>query len=424
MTTTATRRDVLGLPPLSGRRLFVGSTVVDSLAAGLVFAFLIIYFQRVTDLSLVDIGAALTVGRLLAMPTPPLVGVVIDRIGPRRVVMIGNVVSFAGLVVCAFAAHAPEIVVGQFLSQLGITAYWTASRGLVEIAAAGEARRRWYALLGALRNVGTGFGSAITALFVSFGSPTTLRVVVATSGAAFLLAAILLSRWKPPTTSDGDGAAVGEDSARTPSRGGFRTVVTDADYVLLLGINLTFVLAAMVLPLVVTIYVTDTIGAPAWYAGALVVINTAMVALLNNPIAGFAERFAPGRVIAVASGVNVVGYAVFAAAGALPGGGYVAGAVLALVAIVVYSLAEVVATPPISDLSVSLARPEIAGRYQGVFQLSWNLGMAVAPVLFTALLSAGSTILWLVLGVVSLAAVGGADLLARRTTTRSAVGSA
>ena len=423
--------DRLGLPNLKGQRLLVGSTVVDSLAAGLVFAFLIVYFQRVTDLGLVEIGGALTIGRLAAMPTPPLVGILIDRFGSRRIVMAGNVVSFLGLVVCAFATSSPEIAVGQFLSQLGITAYWTANRGVIELAAAGTDRRRWYALLGALRNLGTGFGTAVTALFVSFGDEFVLRVVVAVSGGAFLVAAVLLGRWQPPSHRPSEVPRKEHDTESEPDDGehdsglrrtGFLTVLRDRDYALLLGINLSFVLAVMVLPLVVTVYTTETIGAPAWFAGALVVLNTLMVALLNNPVAGYAERFDPAKVIAVAAGVVMAGYVAFALAGSI--GSAAPAAVILLIAIVVYTFSEIISTPPINDLSVTLSDPDIAGRYQGAFQLSWNVGMAVSPVLFTAFLSVGPVYLWIMLGACSLAASFGAVALSRRTGYRRRVAAA
>ncbi|MFD0347020.1 hypothetical protein ACFQ0M_15175 [Kitasatospora aburaviensis] len=63
--------------------------------------------------------------------------------------------------------------------------------------------------------------------------------------------------------------------------------------------------------------------------------------------------------------------------------------------------------PYSEELSVALADPGQRGRYLAVYQLSWNLGQAVAPGLLTLLLGHGAAWPWLFLLVVSLTAVPG-----------------
>jgi MFS family permease len=73
-----------------------------------------------------------------------------------------------------------------------------------------------------------------------------------------------------------------------------------------------------------------------------------------------------------------------------------------------------VSTPCREDLSVSLADPAQRGRYLAVYQLSWNVGQAVAPGLLTLLLDRGAAWPWIFLLVLSLAAVPGLLRLGRR----------
>lgn len=49
-----------GLPDLAGKGRFVAANLIDSLGTGLVMAFTVVFFVKTTSLSLVAVGAALT----------------------------------------------------------------------------------------------------------------------------------------------------------------------------------------------------------------------------------------------------------------------------------------------------------------------------------------------------------------------------
>ncbi|MFG2694277.1 hypothetical protein [Kitasatospora sp. NPDC048407] len=103
----------------------------------------------------------------------------------------------------------------------------------------------------------------------------------------------------------------------------------------------------------------------------------------------------------------------------MPGGGapgWVVGGGL-VAAMVVYNLAETVATPGREELSVALAHPARRGRYLAVNQLSWSIGQALAPGLLTLLFVHGPAWPWLFLPAASLAAVPALLRLERPTTT-------
>ncbi|WP_051704097.1 MFS transporter [Glycomyces sp. NRRL B-16210] len=387
----------LGLPDTGGRGNYVASTVIDSLAHGLVFAFLLVYFDRVTDVGLGTIGLALSAGRLAALPVPALIGPLMDRFGSKTIVVAGNVASSAGMVVCAVAADAWHIALAQLLVQTGTNAYWTCSRDLVGIASRGEQRSRWFGLQNALRNIGAGFGAAATAGALAVLGDGGLRGVIVVSAVSFLVAGALLLAWRT-----GDGSAPeaesedGEEAA--PEAVSYLDVFRDRRYMALLGVNFSFVLAAMVLPLLIAIWTIDHVGVGAWWAGALVVLNTAIVALLSTVIVSRTEHRRPHRLVQFASALNAASFALFALALGLPEAAAVAALVVAML---VYTLGEVVGTPYINELTVTLAPATGAGRYHAAFQLSWSLGMATAPALFAALITYGALLPWLFLGAVS-----------------------
>ncbi|MGW6913140.1 MFS transporter [Kitasatospora sp. NPDC054939] len=411
--TTATLsplRDRLGLPDTVGRHRLVGAHLIDSLGTGLVLAFTLVYFARTTGLGIAAIGAAVTTARLLALPTAIGVGPLIDRYGARAVAAAGNVLSALAFGGYLLARQPWQIVLVCLLTQVGHVAYWTSSTGLVVLAAGAGERTRWFALVQTLRNTGMGLGGALGAVLVADGTGG-LRLLVVLNAVSYAVAAFLLATWRPTAAAPEEAAegpaeeaAAPERAERAGERGGYRAVLRDRRYLLLVAINLVFVFGSMILSMLLAVYLTEGLHREAWLAGSLLVLNGVQVALTGNVVAGRLERFRATRVVAAASLVNAVAFGLFALVAAAPGWAVLAGLYAAMF---LYNLAETMATPFREELSVSLADPARRGRYLAVYQLSWNVGQAVAPALLTLLLTRGAALPWLFLLLISVLAVPG-----------------
>ncbi|KJY29283.1 MFS transporter [Streptomyces sp. NRRL S-495] len=400
-TTLPPLRDRLGLPTTAGRNRLVGAHLIDSLGTGLILAFTLVYFARSTGLGIAAIGAAVTTARLLALPTAIGVGPLIDRYGARVVAAGGNALSAVAFGGYLLAGQLWQIVLACLLAQIGHVAYWTSSTGLVVLAAAEGERPRWFALVQTLRNAGMGLGGALGAVLVGDGGTGGLRLLVMLNAASYVVATALLATWRPEPAPAADAPAAAEPAA---APGGYLTVLRDRRYLLLVAVNLTFVFGSMILSMLLAVYITEGLHRQAWVAATLLVLNGLQVVLTGSVVAGRLERFRATRVIAAASLVNALAFALFAAVATAPGWAVVTGLYAAMF---VYNLAETMATPFREELSVTFADPALRGRYLAVYQLSWNLGQAAAPGLLTLLLSRGAALPWLFLLLLSLLAVPG-----------------
>jgi MFS family permease len=398
----------LGLPDMRGNGKMVNAAVIDSLGSGLILAFILVYFSKTTDLSLPAIGGALTLARLLAVPTAVVVGPLIDRWGARLVALAGNVVSAVGYTGFLISTDVWQIVVVAWLTQVGGAAYWTSSSGLVVLASAPERRPRWFAMLHMLRNSGLGIGGAIGALLVGFEGTTGLKIVVIANAASYLTAALLLGRWKP--THAPDPAQTEPADKDDKKKGSYLTVLRDKRYMLLVAINVNSVFAALILSLLLAVFVTEGLDQPAWIGGVLLVLNSVQVAATQTIVNRRMERYRPIRVIAAASLINALAFAIFAVLGFTPVWMIFVGLFIGML---LYNFAETAATPFQEDLSVSLAPERLRGRYLAVYQLSWTFGQTVAPALLTLLLDRGASWPWLFLMVISLVTVPALMLLER-----------
>ncbi|MEV7002749.1 MFS transporter [Streptomyces sp. NPDC093982] len=406
-----------GLPDLSGKGRFVTANLIDSLGNGLVMAFTVVFFVKTTSLSLVAVGAALTVGQLLALPVPPLIGPLLDKYGPRTVVAVGNWVSVVGFIGFLFSHASWQIVLWQFVVQLGSTAFWMGNSPLIVLVARGDERARWFGFVRALRNVGIGFGGAASAVALSIGTVAGLRAVMAINAVSFAVAGWLVITFRGADTSEAAVAGHAESKPAEPKPaereqaagertgqpwGGYRTVLKDTRYLRLVATNIAFAFASTVITVLLAAYVADNLDVGSWIVGVLVVLNTAMVALLQTLASRWIEARRPVTVLVLALLFNAAAFVVFGTLLVLPGWAVIAGL---LVAMVLYTVAEILGSPPTSELSVVMAPEHLRGRYLGVYQMSWSVGGALAPALLTALLEGGAALPWVFLTAISVLAV-------------------
>jgi MFS family permease len=428
----------LGLPRMSGQRSMVAALVVDSLGDGLFVPFAIVYFLHTTSLSLSAIGACLSVAGLLALPSVLPAGVLVDRFSSTGVVVAGNLLSglaFAGYLV---VANAWQLVLFALLAGLGGRFYWTANLGLIGDAFSGGERARWFALQRALRNAGFGLGGLLGAVAISLGSDAGYRALAAVNAVSYLAAAAVVLFWSRrlrrsagqpaalqratlqavsyQTVGDqtvsqvvGDQTVIteqaGRDDAGPPHTGphstgvarrGYRAALSDRPFMLLTATNVLFVLCSVSLEVLLSVFVLRALHQPVWLAGALFAVNTIASAVGQTPLSAAVAGLGPIRVLQLSGAVWAVSFALFWLASGVPGTAAIASVTLA---VVVFTVAEMIQGPVVNDLVVALAPAELRGRYLGTYQLSWALSRAVAPALFTWLFSEGANVPWTLLAV-------------------------
>jgi MFS family permease len=128
-----------------------------------------------------------------------------------------------------------------------------------------------------------------------------------------------------------------------------------------------------VLVVLVALYLIRALHLPAWLSGVLFALNTAVVALGQTTISRAVDRLRPARILQLASLIWTVSFVVFWAAGLLPHSLRIPGLLLA---ILIFTAAEMIQGPALNDLVVAIAPEAVRGRYLGVYQLSWGAGQS------------------------------------------------
>ncbi|WP_410565284.1 MFS transporter [Amycolatopsis sp. cmx-4-61] len=392
--------ELLGLPRTRGRLPLVAAQGVDALGTGLFLPFAVVYFHAAKGIPLTAVGAALSAAALLALPAGPLAGPLVDRFGPRRIVVAANALRVATFTGYVFAGSLGQLVVLAALTFWGEGLFWPASGALVAQVADDGQRARWYAMERTLRNVGIGLGGLAGSALVIAGGYTTIVVL---NAASFLLAAALVAAWRggrtdPPRTDPPQTDPPRTDPPRTvrvvARRRGYRAVLADRAFRRVLVTVFVFALCDLALTVLLSAYVLDTLRLLAWQPGVLFALNTVLVVLAQTVVARRVERFGKPRTLQVAAAVWAAAFLLFAVA---PLAAPLPVFAVLTVATAVFTAAELLQAPTSSALTVALAPPHLRGRYLGLEELLWGVARVLAPVTFTALLGAGPQLPWLVL---------------------------
>jgi MFS family permease len=380
----------LGFPSVGEHRRFVTAIVADTVGSGLFMPLTLLYFLAMTDLSLVQIGSALSLSALLTMPGAFVIGSLVDHFGPRRMMLAGNLIQAVGMLAYLWADSLLAVALWTTLLNVGRQSFWGSFGNVVTAISAPGERELWFGFLQAVRNLGYSVGGVLAGIALQIGTDLAYQSVVVINAVTFLLAYFLLLDVPDHRVARADDAPVE----------GWGVVLRDRAYLRLVVGQLGFVAGMMVLNFALPVYVAETIDLPGWVVGALFTINTALVGLGQGLVVRRMTGHVRARMMGLAQLVFVASYAMFVVAGWLPV--WLAVAVV-LVATAVYTFGELTGGPVFSATAAEAAPDHLRGRYLGLFQLGWGLGGAVAPVAFTWLLAHGQTTTWWVLALVALA---------------------
>lgn len=386
----------LGFPSVGNHRRFVTAIGVDAVGSGVFMPVCVLYFLVTTDLSLVQVGAAISLAAAVALPVGPLLGGVVDRYGAKHVLLVGNALQAVGYVAYLVTDSFVALTGWTVVVTIGRTAFWGSYGNIVAAISVPGEREKWFGFLGALRNVGFAVGGLLSGLAITIGTGTAYAGVVVLNAASYVLAFVLLLA-VPPTAATGHRHVAG----------GWGTVLRDRPYRLLWCAQLTYSTSMMVLNFAMPVYATAVLGLPGWVTGAVFTLNTVLVGFGQ----GLAVRAMTGarrwRVLLLANGVFAASFVVLLGASRLS---VVMATVAMLVGSVVYTLGELLGGPVHGALSAEAAPEHLRGRYLSLIQLAWNVSGTVAPVGLAWLLDRGPSVTWLAL--VAVAGTGG--LLAAR----------
>jgi MFS family permease len=349
---------------------FLWTGTIVNRAGSFVVPFLALYLTGERDVSVAQAGVVLSLVGLGSAIGQTLGGVLADRIGRRRTMVLGLLSSAVTLLALGAADGFPAVAAAAFAYGLALDLFRPAVQAAVADLVSDADRPRAFALHFWAINVGFSVATPLGGFLASRG----YWLLFALDAATCAVFAVLILRTVPETRPVVTGV---------PGR--LREVLHDRVMLALVACVVAeasvYLQAFVTLPLA---FEADGLG-PGTY-GAAIGLNGVLIVLIQPMLLTVLGRRRRGRLLLVATTAQGIGFGLTAFADAVP---------LHLLAITVWTLGEVLRAGLLGALVASLAPAHLRGRYMGVFGLSFGIASFVAPVLGTQVLSrAGEGALW------------------------------
>src|SRR6476469_10384874 len=182
----------LGFPSVGDHRRFVTAIAVDAVGSGVFMPVCMLYFLVTTDLSLVQVGGAISLASAVALPAGPLLGGVVDRYGAKHVLLAGNALQALGYAAYLLTDSFVVLTLWTVVVTVGRTAFWGSYGNIVAASAVPGEREKWFGFLGALRNIGFALGGLVSGLAITIGTQAAYTSVVVANAVSFAVAFLLL----------------------------------------------------------------------------------------------------------------------------------------------------------------------------------------------------------------------------------------
>jgi MFS family permease len=369
------------------RRLFVG-IAFSALGSGLTMPFLYVYLAEVRGIATATVGLLFAWMGLLGFLGSPLGGTLIDRFGPRPVMVVGlttEALGVASLTLVHTAWHA--VAVATFLTLGTVGLYPAATAMLTRLVPEGR-REKVYGFQFMLMNAGLGVGGVVSALLVDMSDPASFQriyLVDALSYVAYIGVVLSLPR--------GTGALSREDADEVVGpQPGWGAVLRDRALlrvVLTSMVVITFGYAQFEAGFAA--YTVGVAGIPANALGWAFGANTASIVVAQLVALRLIEGRSRTRMLALCAAIWSVSWAVIALSDAVSGA---AAVTLVVVGLGTFGLGETLWAPVAPAIVNDLAAEELRGRYNALQGMTWTIAMIVGPALAGLLIGNGLVHVW------------------------------
>lgn len=373
------------LPP-DVRRMLLGVTL-SALGNGLVLPFAFVYFHSVRHIPTSIAGLVFSYGAVISLLAAPVVGTLIDKWGPRPILIISLSITGVGYASFSLIRTIPDAFIAMTICAIGNSAAWPSQGALSTELTPDHLRERIYGAQFALLNLGLGLGGLASSLIVSIDRPRTFEILYVGDGISFFVYVLVVL-----TLRNVGHRSKAQRAHNATLEGGWGDVIRDRVFVKVWVVALFAIfLSYSQLEVGFASFATTVAGVrPSRLAWAYAV-NTVVIAVFQLWVIKKLEKLPRAKGLAIATLFWAVAWAALAIAGINKG--------IAVPAIIlcqfIFAIGEMVWSPIMPAIVNQIAPDHLRGRYNSASTNTWQIGMVMGPASAGVLLGAGLWGLWL-----------------------------
>ena len=382
------------------RIVLLAALGADNFGSGLFLPVALLYVTRVVGLPLAAAGTAVAAGTVAGLAVPPVAGRLVDRVGPRRVVVGAELLQALGAAVYLAAHGSVAVMVAAVLLAAGQQLFYSSRFALISDVAGSGPKDRPFAVAAMVRAACFSMGGLAAGALLSVAGQAAYRIAVIADAASFLLCALLLAML----------VRLPDPQRQNARDGGGRSGGLLSDWPFLAVIVATG-LAALPVDLFLSgmsVYVLRELHTGPWLPGADLGLAAALTSVGGTAALRLTRRLSRTTAMAIGAGLYVVWCGACLAALALPPGWRP----IELLAATVLMAAAGLLFQRATALAEAAAPAAARGRYLAAFQYAFTVPGVIAPAV-VALFSVAVWLPWLLVGTSA-----GLAILALRWLTR------
>lgn len=373
------------------RRLFIGQ-FLNSLGNGLTLALLVVYLSEVRDLPVSTATGLLAWQAVLALAFSPLSGTLVDRFGPRPILLGAVLLNALGVLGYGFVTTTAQAFVAMTMVAIAGSGIWGPASALTARLVPSADRATAFGFSFMLLNLGLGLGGLISSTIVDLQDPTTFQLLYALTSLGYVavfLAVLSMGNVgrRPYEETHAEPQEQPAVAPLAPPDGGWVDVLRDRTllrYAAAGLLMLTFGYGSIDAGL--SLYITTSVGLDERYIGIIFAANTAVIVVMQLFVLSLISGRSRSRVLA---GVGILWATSWLLFGSALGIDAEWAAVMVLtVAIAVFAIGETMWSPVAPALLNDLAPEHLRGRYNSVQSLLWGVSGALGPLMTGAFFSA------------------------------------
>jgi MFS family permease len=369
------------------RKMVVG-ICLNAIGGGMTLSLLLVYLHDMRGFTNTFGGLLLSWGALVSIVASTPMGALVDRVGPKKV-MIGGLLlnSAAAFSLASVTTHIHALLAVTAIN-VGGQAIWPSQSVVLTRVTPEEHRSKIFGLNFMLLNLGLGLGGLISSLIISEGSLRSFQIMYWIDASTFLIyLAIIL-------TLHGEGLEKYIPQAHEPKQGSYRDLLAIKPLMLLgTGGIILFTFGYGVIQAGVPIFATQFLGLSPKWLGLIFGVNTMAIFTMQPLVMKILDRFSKYNALIA---IGIIWSASWIFVGISPLLPLIASGVALCVSQFVFAIGEMVQAPVIPTLANELAPEHIRGRANAFMSLQWSISGVAGPAITGLMLGADLPVLWVV----------------------------
>lgn len=367
------------------RKIVVG-IALNAIGGGMTLSLLLVYLHDMRGFSNTFGGFLLSWGAVVSIIASTPMGALVDRIGPKKVMIAGLLLNSAAAFSLSFVTEHIHAILALTAINIAGQAVWPSQSVVLTRVTPEEHRSKIFAFNFMLLNLGLGLGGLISSLIIQEGSLRSFQWMYWLDGATFFIyLAIIL-------TMHGEGLDKYEPKEHEPKQGSYRDLL-EIKPLLYLGFGgiILFTFGYGVIQAGIPIYMTQFLDLSPKWLGIIFGVNTFAIVTLQPFVMRFIERYSK---YAALISIGVIWSLSWIFVGIAPMLPMLASGVALALSQLVFAVGEMIQAPTIPTLANELAPEHIRGRANAFMSLQWSISGVAGPAITGLMLGADLPVLW------------------------------